>query len=279
VPISPRNTGMPDAVVPRKAEDGLPSIVGASVREEATRILRDAIWRGQLRPGEHLNELVLSAALGVSRPPLREAIRTLEGEGLVVSQPRRGSYVKRLSGQDVVEIYSLRCTLEGMAAELIIDANSGELVDELEALLDELETDMVGQRELYDVITTDLRFHWSLVHAAYRCGSVWSVSSGSHCLWFRRSFSTLSSSSVPIARSLQRFGQGIVRVLQSRSGNCSMSAEICATAGQCSKALATLVDQRDKDGDKSGSSRRSHSQGHAAVIGLLSRHARLDGCR
>jgi DNA-binding GntR family transcriptional regulator len=157
---------MPDAVVPRKAEDGLPSIVGASVREEATRILRDAIWRGQLRPGEHLNELVLSAALGVSRPPLREAIRTLEGEGLVVSQPRRGSYVKRLSGQDVVEIYSLRCTLEGMAAELIIDANSGELVDELEALLDELETDMVGQRELYDVITTDLRFHWSLVHAA-----------------------------------------------------------------------------------------------------------------
>jgi DNA-binding GntR family transcriptional regulator len=166
VPTSPWNTGEPGSGFGREPGGRLPPIVGAGVRAEVTTILRDAIWRGQLKPGAHLNELTLSAELQVSRPPLREAIRTLESEGLVVSLPRRGSYVKRLSGDDVLEIYSLRCALERMAADLVIDANSPELVGELEAQLDELERDMVGQRELHDMIATDLRFHWSLVHAA-----------------------------------------------------------------------------------------------------------------
>lgn len=144
----------------------LPSIAPPSVRAEVTGALRDAIWRGHLKPGDHLNELALSAQLGVSRPPLREAIRTLEGEGLVVSEPRRGSYVKRLSGDDVLEIYAVRCTLEQMAADLVIDAQRPELVDRLEAQLDALEREMRGDRDLHDMIATDLRFHRLLVQAA-----------------------------------------------------------------------------------------------------------------
>lgn len=146
--------------------DRLPSIAAPSVRAEVTDALREAIWRGHLKPGDRLNELALSAQLGVSRPPLREAIRTLEGEGLVVSQPRHGSHVKRLSGDDVLEIYSVRCTLEQMAADLIIDAGRPQLVDQLEAQLDALEREMLGDHELYDMITTDLQFHWLLVQAA-----------------------------------------------------------------------------------------------------------------
>jgi DNA-binding GntR family transcriptional regulator len=139
----------------------LPSIAPSSVREEVTAVLRDAIWRGRLKPGDRLNELALSAELEVSRPPLREAIRMLEGEGLVISQPRHGSFVKRLSGDDVLEIYSVRCTLEQMAADLVIDAERPQLVDQL----DVLEREMREDRELHEMIAVDLRFHWLLVHA------------------------------------------------------------------------------------------------------------------
>jgi DNA-binding GntR family transcriptional regulator len=148
------------------AHDRLPSIAPPSVRAEVTAALREAIWRGHLKPGDRLNELALSAQLGVSRPPLREAIRTLEGEGLVVSEPRHGSYVKRLSGDDVLEIYAVRCTLEQMAADLIIDAKRPQLIDRLETQLDVLEQEMLDDHQLYDMITTDLRFHRLLVQAA-----------------------------------------------------------------------------------------------------------------
>jgi DNA-binding GntR family transcriptional regulator len=136
------------------------------LRTEVADILREAIWRGQLRPGERLNELVLAEQIGVSRPPLREAIRTLEGEGLVVSKPRRGAFVKTLSSDDVLEIYSLRCALETIAAERVIDVGDPNIPYELEQRLDLVEAESAAVPDLYAVISTDLEFHRTLVRAA-----------------------------------------------------------------------------------------------------------------
>jgi DNA-binding GntR family transcriptional regulator len=150
----------------RNAPEGLPAVVARSLRDEVEDVLRQAIWRGDLRPGEHLNEAALADRLGVSRPPLREVIRTLEAEGLVVSRPRRGAYVKQLSGDDVLEIYSVRCTLEAMAAELVIDQSAVDVTDMLEEKLTELEHESLRHADLPDVITIDLQFHRAFVAAA-----------------------------------------------------------------------------------------------------------------
>lgn len=150
----------------RNGAEGLSAVVARSLRDEVEDVLRQAIWRGDLRPGEHLNEAVLSDRLGVSRPPLREVIRTLEAEGLVVSRPRRGAYVKQLSGDDVLEIYSVRCTLEAMAADLVIDKSAAGVTNMLEEKLRELEQESLSHADLPDVITTDLQFHRAFVAAA-----------------------------------------------------------------------------------------------------------------
>src|SRR6476619_1467188 len=86
----------------------LRSVSGGGLRQEIGDILHEAIWGGVLKPLQRLNEQWLASELGVSRPPLREAIRVLEQEGLVEYVPRRGTFVRTLSGQDVVEIYTVR---------------------------------------------------------------------------------------------------------------------------------------------------------------------------
>jgi len=87
--------------------------------DEVAQMLRRAIISGELESGTHLVESVLSERFQVSRAPIREALRELEGEGLVESR-RRGVYVKGLTRQDVWELYNLRTMLEGAAVELAV---------------------------------------------------------------------------------------------------------------------------------------------------------------
>lgn len=84
----------------------------------AAEAVRDMILAGELRPGERLVEERLTDALGISRPPLREALRLLEREGLISHHPRRGAIVTTLSEQDVYEVWTLRAALERLALEL-----------------------------------------------------------------------------------------------------------------------------------------------------------------
>ena len=146
----------------RPAGSALPSVGGSGIRQEVVEILREAIWTGALRPGERLNEQWISREMGVSRPPLREAIRVLEQEGLVESQPRRGTFVTNLTGHDIMEIYVLRCALEATAAQILAAQAPDEVFDQLEAHLDSREQ---GQ-ELAGMIEHDLAFHRQLVNAA-----------------------------------------------------------------------------------------------------------------
>jgi len=104
-----------------------------SVEDSVTGVLRDAILDGRLPPGRHLAQVELAEELGVSRIPLRDALRRLAAEGLVVIEGRKGAHVASLSPDDVAEIYELRSLLEAeyvrRAIERLDDDEAERLVE------------------------------------------------------------------------------------------------------------------------------------------------------
>ena len=101
------------------------------LRDVGFQTLRQAILRGELEPGERLMEIHLADRLGVSRTPIREAIRKLELEGLVVMIPRRGAIVASITEKDLKDVLEGRRTLEIMAAEIACDRITPELLQDL----------------------------------------------------------------------------------------------------------------------------------------------------
>jgi DNA-binding GntR family transcriptional regulator len=91
-----------------------------TLRTEVVDMLRDAIVRGQLLPGEHLKENEIAAQMSVSRSPVREAFRQLEQEGLIESFPNQGCYVKTFDAKEIEDIFTLRAVLENLAFEMVI---------------------------------------------------------------------------------------------------------------------------------------------------------------
>ena len=83
--------------------------------------LREAILSGELKPGERLMEITLAEQLGVSRTPVREAIRKLQKEKFVEMVPRKGAYVANLTAKDIIDVLEIRIILEGFASELAAD--------------------------------------------------------------------------------------------------------------------------------------------------------------
>src|SRR5262245_30461439 len=102
-------------------------------------VLRRNIVDGKLPPGHRLRSDVLANDLNVSRTPVREALRKLETEGLVVAS-RQGVVVRQLTEQDLTEIFYMREALEGMAARLAAENATRAEVDELKALFEDMET-------------------------------------------------------------------------------------------------------------------------------------------
>src|SRR5699024_9208535 len=101
------------------------------LRDVVFNTLRQAILRGELKPGERLMEIHLANRLGVSRTPIREAIRKLELEGLVVMIPRRGAIVASITEKDLKDVLEVRRTLEIMAGEIACERITPELLEQL----------------------------------------------------------------------------------------------------------------------------------------------------
>lgn len=99
-----------------------------SITHLAASALRDMILGGELQPGDRVVENQLAGVLGVSKPPLREALRILEQEGLVVRSPRRGVVVTPLTLHDVYEIFTLRHDLERLAVDLGVPCRAPERI-------------------------------------------------------------------------------------------------------------------------------------------------------
>lgn len=109
------------------------------IREEVFTMLRQAILTGKLQPGDRLVERELAEQLGVSRTPVREALRKLELENLVTHIPRKGVVVSEISRKDVVEIFDIRASLEGLAASLAAQKATKEDLVGLKSLVKEME--------------------------------------------------------------------------------------------------------------------------------------------
>lgn len=136
-----------------------------NVGEAVLLLLRQSILTGVFRSGDRLVEAKLSRELHTSRGPIREALRRLEDEGLVTTVPRRGTFVARLSREDVEEIYSLREMAESLAVRRAVARLTPAVAAELQRLTDELGRlgDQAGSAE---VVRLDLAFHETLVRAA-----------------------------------------------------------------------------------------------------------------
>lgn len=135
------------------------------LREVVSDTLRQAIRDGALKPGERLMEIPLAQELGVSRTPIREAIRKLEQEGFVVMIPRRGTYVADISLKDISQVFEIRSALEELAAALAAERITNEEIEYLERMLVEIGT-YIETKEMDKVVETDIAFHEVLYKAS-----------------------------------------------------------------------------------------------------------------
>lgn len=128
------------------------------LRDVVFQTLRQAILRGELKPGERLMEIHLAQRLGVSRTPIREAIRKLELEGLVVMIPRRGAVVASITEKDLKDVLEVRRTLEIMAAEVACERITPELLKELEKAGEEFQR-LKASGDITKLAAADVKFH------------------------------------------------------------------------------------------------------------------------
>ncbi len=127
--------------------------------------LRMAIIKGDFRPNTHLLETQLAEMLGVSRGPVREALVRLAHEGLVVNIPYRGKFVVEMTPTTVREIYSLRCLLEGFAAEPAVARITDVQIQHMRALSVEM-METLAEGNFEDFADLDIEFHRVYVAAA-----------------------------------------------------------------------------------------------------------------
>lgn len=135
------------------------------LREVVCETLRDAIRKGVLKPGERLMEIQLAEELGVSRTPVREAIRKLELEGYVIMMPRRGTYVANLSIRDVNEVFEIRMCLESLASGLAAERITEEELESLQRLLVQI-GEYMERGDMDKIVETDMEFHDLLYQAS-----------------------------------------------------------------------------------------------------------------
>jgi len=135
------------------------------LREVVCETLRNAIVEGILKPGERLMEIHVSEELGVSRTPVREAIRKLELEGFVVMIPRRGTYVSNLSIKDINEVFEVRTALDILAAGMAAERITEEELERMERLLVEI-GEYIEQDDIAKIVEADSQFHDILYSAS-----------------------------------------------------------------------------------------------------------------
>ena len=133
------------------------------LRDVVFNTLREAILKGELKPGERLMELQLAAKLGVSRTPIREAIRMLEQEGLAVTIPRKGAEVARMTEKDMEDVLQIRDALDELAASIACEQISEEELAELRHTMHEFE-ESTKTGDVKRIAEADVRFHDIIYH-------------------------------------------------------------------------------------------------------------------
>jgi DNA-binding GntR family transcriptional regulator len=146
-------------------EDRAGAPASGSRAEVAYQRLKSAIQSRQFEPGQRMREAEIATWLGISRTPVRDALKLLESDGLLVAAPRRGLIIAELDQQQVAEIYALRSVLEGLAARMAAQHASSA---ELSALVDVVQRQADTSPDADPAVLADLnrRFHQLIYRAA-----------------------------------------------------------------------------------------------------------------
>ena len=146
-----------------------PSLKPRALYQDVAERLRQQIFNRELEPGSWIDEQKITVEYGISRTPLREALKVLAVEGLVTMKVRRGAYVTEMSTTDVAQVYHLMALLESDAAGQVAAQGSAAQIAELQALHDRLEK-QVRQRDAF--FDTNEQYHLKLLELA---GNRWSA--------------------------------------------------------------------------------------------------------
>jgi DNA-binding GntR family transcriptional regulator len=139
------------------------SLAPRALYVEVAELLRQRIFQRELEPGTWIDEVKLSEEYGISRTPLREALKVLAAEGLVTMKVRRGAYVTEVSERDLTEVYALLSLLESDAAGVVAERATDEELLELQAIHSELAATVKKRDEFFAI---NERFHMRLLEIA-----------------------------------------------------------------------------------------------------------------
>lgn len=145
--------------------DDIPRITRRTLHDEVLNQVRDMIIEGRLAPGARINEVQIGAALGVSRTPLREAIKTLASEGLVEIVPARGAIVRRFLAADLVQIIEVLKQLEQLGGRLACARASDPTIASIVALHDRM-MELYAARNRLEYFKLNQAIHTAIVQAS-----------------------------------------------------------------------------------------------------------------
>ena len=131
--------------------------------EEVAELLRQRIFSGELAPGSWIDELRIAQAYGISRTPLREALKVLAAEGLVTMKVRRGAYVTEVDAKDQEDVYHLLSLLESDAAGVVARVATDTQLQELQALHQQLQAALSDTERFFEI---NEQFHLRLLEIA-----------------------------------------------------------------------------------------------------------------
>jgi DNA-binding GntR family transcriptional regulator len=159
-----------------QSNSSLPQLNNKPLREQVLDALRDAIVQGEFKPGQTIVESELATQMGVSRAPIREALQILNTEGLLETVPYHGTTVRRLTKNDIEELYSLRSVLEVFAIRRVIAHDHPADVDILRKHYEDMLA-TADQGDLKKVNEIDRRFHDDLIELSRHqmLKSVWNA--------------------------------------------------------------------------------------------------------
>ncbi len=142
-----------------------------NLSDQVTEILYRKVLTGALAPGERINEVDLARTLGISRNPIREALRRLEERGILMSSPRRGAFVRTVTSEDIDDTFRFRTLVESFALRNAMPRMTDQHIDELQSIIDKMvEAASRGQGSV--VIELDVFFHRRICELS---GSRWAL--------------------------------------------------------------------------------------------------------
>lgn len=210
------------------------------LRELVLDAIREAIINGTLKPRERLMEIQLAEELGVSRTPIREALRKLELEGFIVMVPRKGAYVADISFKDIADVFEIRAALEALAAGLAAERITDEELEEMERLVVE-KAEAIANQNMERLVQVDTMFH-EAIYKASRNERLTSIISN-----LREQIQRYRTTSLAYPGRMQRSleeHRGIVEAIQSRDPQIAQQV----AREHIENAENSMIDAIKKDG-------------------------------